>query len=57
VATGHNGEGGRSLFCRFLTAAPTHRHALAPNLFPAMRPAVEPTVNRLTIIAVIQFPA
>jgi hypothetical protein len=37
VATGHNGEGGRSLFCRFLTAAPTHWHALAPNPFPAVR--------------------
>ena len=35
AATGHGGEDGRSLFCRFLTAAPAHWHALAANLFPA----------------------
>lgn len=27
VATGRNGEDGRSLFCRFLTATATHRYA------------------------------
>jgi len=27
VTTGHNRDDGRSLFCRFLAAAPTHRYA------------------------------
>jgi len=27
VATGRNREDGRSWFCRFLAAAPTHRYA------------------------------
>jgi hypothetical protein len=27
VATGRNREDGRSLFCRFLAATPTHRYA------------------------------
>src|ERR1700733_7011174 len=27
VTTGRNGDDGRSLFCRFLAAAPTHRYA------------------------------
>jgi hypothetical protein len=35
VTTGLNGEDGRSLFCRFLVATPTHRYALTSNLFPA----------------------
>jgi hypothetical protein len=35
VITGLNREGGRSSFCRFLTATPTHWYALTPNLFPA----------------------
>jgi len=27
VTTGRNGDDGRSFFCRFLAAAPTHRYA------------------------------
>jgi hypothetical protein len=35
VTTGRNRDDGRRLFCRFLTATPTHRYALTSDLFPA----------------------
>ena len=38
VSAGHNGEDGRSLFCRLLTATATHRYASASNPFLARAP-------------------
>jgi hypothetical protein len=37
VTTGRNGDGGRSLFCRFLAAISTYRYALTPDPFPAVQ--------------------
>jgi hypothetical protein len=40
VTTGHKGDGGRSLFSRFLAAASTHRHAF--RLTPSRRLKCDP---------------
>ena len=46
MTTGRNGDGGRSIFCRFLAATSTYWYALTPYPFPAVQVAEVPPTRR-----------